>query len=196
MLKSITRGAALVLALVIVSPGPALAAGEYEAELRELVRTKILPFVRQSIVIDSVKMQNQQNATLNARQINRLDRIWRDELKRAGGALINEVLAKPLSKYLKQVKRDNGDLFNMIYVMDNKGLNVGQSDVTPDYWQGDEGKWRKTFLTGFGKIRIGKVKPDKRTKKLQSRVTVTIVDPATNRPIGAVTIGVNVGELG
>ena len=81
-------------------------------------------------------------------------------------------MANPLSNYLKQVKRDNGDLFAEIYVMDNKGLNVGQSDVTPDYWQGDEGKWRKT------------------------RVTVTIVDPATNRVIGAVTIGVNVDELG
>jgi hypothetical protein len=25
---------------------------------------------------------------------------------------------------------------------------VGQSDVTSDYWQGDEGKWQKTFGTG------------------------------------------------
>ena len=196
MLKSITRGAAFALALATVATGPALGADEREARLREIVLTKILPMVKKSIVIDSVRQQNRNYATLNGRQIVRLDKIWRDEVKRAGGALINEVLAKPLSKYLKQVKRDNGDLFNMIYVMDNKGLNVGQSDVTPDYWQGDEGKWRKTFLTGILKVRIGKVKPDKYTRKLQSRVTVTIVDPATDRVIGAVTIGVNMDERG
>ncbi len=196
MLKSITRGAALALALAAVSAGPALADDEHEARLREIVLTKILPIVTKSIVIDSVRRQNRNFASLNLRQIVRLDKIWRDEVERAGGALINEVLANPLSKYLKQVKRDNGDLFNMLYVMDNKGLNVGQSDVTPDYWQGDEGKWRKTVLTGVAKVRIGKVKPDKYTRKLQSRVTVTIIDPATKRVIGAVTIGVNMEERG
>ncbi len=105
-------------------------------------------------------------------------------------------MANPLSNYLKQVKRDNGDLFAEIYVMDNKGLNVGQSDVTPDYWQGDEGKWRKTFLAGRGAIRISKGKKKDPGKGRLARVTVTIVDPATNRVIGAVTIGVNVDELG
>ncbi len=196
MLKSITRGAAFALALAAVSAGPALAADEHDARLRDIVLTKILPIVTKSIVIDSVRRQNRNFASLNLRQIVRLDKIWRDEVERAGGALINEVLANPLSKYLKQVKRDNGDLFNMLYVMDNKGLNVGQSDVTPDYWQGDEGKWRKTVLTGVAKVRIGKVKPDKYTRKLQSRVTVTIIDPATKRVIGAVTIGVNMEERG
>ncbi len=196
MLKSITRGAALVLVLAIVCPGSGRAADDHQARLRELVHSTILPMVRNSIVIDSVKMQNRQNASLNARQIKRLDKIWRDEVERAGGALINEVLTNPLSNYLRRVKQANGDLFTDINVMDNKGLNVGQSDVTPDYWQGDEGKWRKTFLAGRGAIRISKVKMDKSSRKNRARVTVTIVDPSTDRVIGAVTIGVNVDELG
>ena len=194
MVTPFARCAALAFAIIL--SGPVLAADEHDAELRKLVQTKILPFVQHSIVIDSVNVQNQKHATLNARQIKRLDRIWRDEVGRAGGALINEVLANPLSDYLKQVKRDNGALFAEIYVMDNKGLNVGQSDVTPDYWQGDEGKWQKTFLVGRGAIRISKGKKKDPTKGRLARVTVTIVDPATNRVIGAVTIGVNVDELG
>ena len=128
MVVPIIRSAAVALALATVLLGPALAADDQEAELRKLVNTKILPFVQKSIVIDSVNNQNQKNATLNEQQIRRLDKIWRDEAKRAGGALINEVFANPLSSYLKQVKQDHGDLFAEIYVMDNKGLNVGQSD--------------------------------------------------------------------
>ena len=196
MVKSITRGAALALALATVFSGPAHAADEHDAALRKLLHAKILPFVQKSIVIDSVNNQNRKYATLNARQINRLDKIWRDEVSRAGGALINEVLANPLSNYLKQVKQANGELFAEIYVMDNKGLNVGQSDVTPDYWQGDEGKWQKTFLAGRGAVRISKGKIDDSSQKRVARITVTIVDPTTNRVFGAVTIGVNVDELG
>jgi hypothetical protein len=39
-----------------------------------------------------------------------------------------------------------------MFVMDAKGLNVGQSDVTSDYWQGDEAKWQKTYGAGPGVV--------------------------------------------
>ena len=80
--------------------------------------------------------------------------------------------------------------------MDNKGLNVGQSDLTADYWQGDEGKWQKTYLSGSEAIRIGKIKFDDKTNKRKARVTVTIIDPKTKRVIGAISVGINVDELG
>ena len=106
MVKSLTRIAAVTLALVTAFSGPAISADDREAALRKLVDTKILPFVQKSIVVDSVKVQNQRHAGLTERQIRRLDKIWKDEVKRAGGALINEVLANPLSNYLKKVKQD------------------------------------------------------------------------------------------
>jgi hypothetical protein len=196
MFKSIIRANVLAISLAAIVAGPALAADEREAELRSLVHERILPIVRESIVVDSVKVQNQANLTLNAQAIRRLDKIWRDEVKRAGGALINEVLANPLSRFLKRVEEDNDGLFNKIYVMDAKGLNVGQSEMTPDYWQGDEGKWQKTFLAGRGAIRISKVKFDDKTNKRKARITVTIVDPKTDRVIGAMSFGINVDELG
>ena len=67
--------------------------------------------------------------------------------------------------------------------------------MTPDSWQGDEGKWQQTFLAGTGSIRMSKGKKNDRYKKRLSRVIVTIVDLVTNRVIGVVTIGVNVDEL-
>jgi sensor histidine kinase regulating citrate/malate metabolism len=195
MIKSIVRIAAITFAFTAALSTAATGADDREAKLRRLVDTKILPIVQNSIVVESVKDQNQKFATLDERQIRRLDKIWRDEAERAGGALISEVLANPLSNYLKQVKRDHGNLFAEIYVMDNKGLNVGQTDMTPDFWQGDEGKWQKTFLAGRGAVRISKGKKRNPQKDKLARVTVTIVDPTTNEVIGAVTIGVNVDEM-
>jgi hypothetical protein len=79
--------------------------------------------------------------------------------------------------------------------MDAKGLNVGQSDLTSDYWQGDEAKWKKTYLVGPKAMHVGGVKTDQSTQTLQSQLSMAVVDPASGKVIGAVTVGVNVEQL-
>jgi hypothetical protein len=82
-----------------------------------------------------------------------------------------------------------------IFVMDNKGLNVGQSDITSDYWQGDEAKWQKTYSVGASAIHISDVAKDESTQSFQSQLSLPVVDPANNQVIGAVTIGINVEQI-
>ena len=79
--------------------------------------------------------------------------------------------------------------------MDDKGLNVAQSSVTSDYWQGDEAKWQKTFQAGPNAYHIGDVEEDESTQMFQSQVSYAITDPASGKVIGAITVGVNVEEL-
>ena len=106
------------------------------------------------------------------------------------------LLSNALSSYLKTVKAVSQGLYTEIFVMDNKGLNVGQSDVTSDYWQGDEAKWKKTYKVGPQAMHIGKVKTDESTQTLQSQLSLSIADPDSGQVIGAVTVGVNVEQLG
>ena len=105
------------------------------------------------------------------------------------------VLGNELSAYLKKVKAESEGLYTEIFVMDNKGLNVGQSDVTSDYWQGDEAKWQKTYSVGPNTIHVGKVSTDESSQALKSQLSMTISDPATGKAIGAITVGVNVEML-
>ena len=79
--------------------------------------------------------------------------------------------------------------------MDDKGLNVGQSDVTSDYWQGDEAKWQKSFSAGPGAIFVDKVEKDESTQTFQTQISIAIVDPSSNKVVGAVTVGVDVEQL-
>lgn len=79
--------------------------------------------------------------------------------------------------------------------MDNKGLNVGQSDVTSDYWQGDEAKWQKTYAVGPDALVIGKREYDRSSQKFLIQVSVPAVDSASKTPIGAATIGVSLVQL-
>ena len=42
------------------------------------------------------------------------------------------------SAYLKTVQDESMGKYAEIFAMDAKGLNVAQSTLTSDYWQGDE----------------------------------------------------------
>lgn len=145
-------------------------------------------------VISAIKAQNVANAGLSQGDIDKLDKQWRAEVGAGGGPLINKLMATKLSAYLKKVKDDSQGLYTEIFVMDNKGLNVGQSDVTSDYWQGDEGKWQKTFKVGAGAVDVGDVEEDESTQQIQAQLSVSIADGGN--VIGAVTIGMDMDALG
>ena len=176
--------------------GSTQAAAPSAEEIRAAVESEAQVWASDAAVVESVKAQNTRTAALSQADVDKLDKQWRAETKASDKPLIDETLANPLSAYLKQVKKDGGGLYTEIFVMDSKGLNVGQSDVTSDYWQGDEAKWQKTFLAGAGTVHVGEVEFDESSQTYQSQVSMPIVDPDTSTVIGAVTIGVDVGALG
>lgn len=192
---SVLRNAVAAFALTAVLSSAALAGGEPVAMLKNLATTKISGWANNPVVIAAIKAQNAKYASLTQAGIDKLDKTWRAEVKDGGGPLISSTLSNKLSAYLKKVKQQAGGLYTEIFVEDNKGLNVGQSDVTSDYWQGDEAKWQKTFLVGPKAVHVSKIKMDKSSQALQAHVSMTITDPATGKPIGAVTVGVNADQL-
>jgi hypothetical protein len=147
-------------------------------------------------VVSAIKAQNTKHAGLSEAEIIKLDKTWRAETKSGSKPMIDSVLANPLSAYLKKIKTDSKGIFTEIFVMDNKGLNVGQSDGTSDYWQGDEAKWKKSYKVGPNTVFIDKVKQDESTQRFQVQVSIAISDPATKTAIGAVTIGIDMEAAG
>lgn len=159
------------------------------------VVSQIKTWANDPVVVEAIKKQNAKHASLSQDEIDRLDKQWRAETKGADQPLIASVLKNALSTYLKGVKSNAAGLYTEIFVMDDKGLNVGQSDVTSDYWQGDEAKWKKTFQAGPGGLLIDEVEFDESSQTYQSQVSVSIVDPSTGNTIGAVTVGVDVEKV-
>ena len=190
MSKWIAMSAAAIFALVATTAS----ANEHEAAVRAKLDA-INAWLSESVVIDSIKQQNERNAGLSQGDVDRLDKQWRAETGASDQPLIAAVLATPLSRHLKKVKAESAGLYSEIFVMDNKGLNVGQSDVTSDYWQGDESKWKKTFLAGPDGLFIDEIEHDESAQTFQSQVSLSIIDPATNTVIGAVTVGLDVARL-
>ena len=185
---------ALGLAGLSVSAA-AIASEPHVAPMRTFAQETVQGWVANDVVVQAIRQQNEKHAGLTQEQIDAMDKQWRAETGAASQPLISGVLANELSKYLADAKAESGGLVTEVFVMDNKGLNVGQSDVTSDFWQGDEAKWQKTYKVGPGALFIDEVEEDESTQTFQSQLSMSIIDPATGEVIGAITVGVDVGAL-
>jgi hypothetical protein len=151
--------------------------------------------LQQPVTILSVASSNQTHAGVQQAEIDRLDAAWKSEAKADDQPLIAEILSSPLSSYLLYTQAKSAGLFTEIFIMDKFGLNVGQSSVTSDYWQGDEDKFQKTFAVGPDAVFIDEPEYDDGTRTWRAQVNLTIVDPASKAAIGAATAEINLTEL-
>jgi hypothetical protein len=154
----------------------------------------IRTFLSSPIVALSIGAQNEHHKNIDMAEIEKLDKQWVEERKVADKPLIAATLTSPLSIYLLRVQAGSLGLYSEIFVADAKGLNVGQSSVTSDYWQGDEAKYRKTFPLGPDAVFLDKPEFHKETGTWRAQLNLTIADPHSKVPIGIATVEVNLTE--
>lgn len=157
------------------------------SQLREILKHEIVQI--------SVKAQNKRHAGLDEPKIIAMDKQWRAERKAADKPLISATLSNPLSVYLLRMQAQNGGLYSEIFIMDDKGLNVGQSSITTDYWQGDEAKYKKTFLVGPDTVFVDNPEWHEGSKTWRAQVNMTIADNDGGNAIGAAVFEINLTEL-
>lgn len=145
------------------------------------------------IVALSVKAQNDRRGALDQAVIDELDKQWRAERENPDKPLISATLSAPLSTYLLRVQAGSLGLYTEIFVMDRNGLNVGQSAITSDYWQGDEAKFQKTFGVGPDAVFIDEPEWDDEAKIWRTQLNLALSDSTGS--FGAVTVEVNLTEL-
>jgi hypothetical protein len=101
-------------------------------------------------------------------------------------------MGNELSAFLRGIKAASGGVITEIFVMDNVGLNVGQTNGTGDLMQGDEAKWQKTYPVSAHAVFIDEVEEDGGVNVSQTSLTVA---RSNGFRLGAVTIGINVDAL-
>ena len=188
-----TLAAAAVVASLL--PFGTVLADDYSAQLTDLAKTKIKEFAENPVVVAAIEAQNKVTASYDQAKINAMDKQWTTEVDAADKPLINATMGNEASKYLKKIQDDSQGLYTEIFATDDLGLNVAQSSVTSDYWQGDEKKFSETYPKGPDAIFLGSVDQDESTQQFQQQVSITITDPATKKPIGSITVGINLAQL-
>ena len=180
------------LLLVVAVPASVMAGG-HEAKIKKYVKNNVSAWIFAPELLAAVAQQNINHMGLTGDDIHNLDQRWRTEKKyHGGGDLMDSKMNNQLSAFLRGVKAASGGVIVEIFVMDNLGLNVGQTDPTGDYMQGDEAKWKKTYLVSAKAIFIDEVEEDGGMNICQTSLTVARPNGAR---LGAVTIAFNVDKL-
>ena len=147
------------------------------------------------IVLMSLRGANEERKTMSQSEIDAFDKQWRAEREQSKKPLITSTLAGPLSNYLTRVQAHSGGLIAEIIVVGLKGLNVGQSSITSDMWQGDEAKFQRTVGVGPGEVFIDEAEFHDESGTWRAQINMTIDDPDSGEPLGAATIEINLTEL-
>ena len=191
-MKKYLKGAVALMALAVAMP--ALGEEAHVGPVTDYVNANVKPWLSDPVIVAAVKAQNEANAKLDQAGVEALDQKWRAEVEADSHPLIDGVLSNPVSTLLKEKQEASGGTITEIFITDAKGLNVGQSDVTSDYWQGDEDKFTKSYGAGADALFVDTAEKDESTQMLQSQASLAITDEA-GKPIGAITIGVNLDQL-
>ncbi|QHQ34312.1 hypothetical protein [Algicella marina] len=186
------RSIALCCAFLMVC---AQAGGAQETRIPSHIVESIKDVLAQDVVIRSIAAQNRRYGHLELNQIETLDQQWRAEREAVEQPLIAMTLSNPLSNFLTRVQANSFGLYTAVFVTDQNGLNVGQSAITGDFWQGDEAKFQKTFEVGPDAVFIDAPEAFEDIGVMISQVNVTVKDPETGTPIGAATFDVNLHEI-
>jgi hypothetical protein len=192
-MRSQFKFALALVAGVLATPVTAQTASR--ADLEAYLNTQVANWVRETSLVSAVKEQNEAHSRYTQAHLEALDMIWRGEAVLGQGGIVDEVLSHPLSSGLQGKVMFSGGKVIEVFVMDNKGLNVGSTGMTSDYWQGDEAKFQQTFGRGAGSIHIGDIEFDDSANRYIAQLSMTVVDPQTGQAIGAITVGVDASKF-
>jgi len=184
-----------VISVTAMLLGSSAFADEFTPALQAYMEAEISGWANSPDIVAAINAQNAAHAGLTQAQIDEMDKNWRAQVGDPTSTMIAPVLDHPVSDLLRARIESSMGAMTEIFVMDEHGLNVAASDMTSDMWQGDEAKFQDTYGKGAGSVHISNVELDESTQRYQGQVSVTVVDPDSGAPIGAITVGLDAESL-
>lgn len=184
----------LLTSALVVTAAPVFAT-DYQAQMQIYLDGGAATWIADQSIVDAVMAQNEVTAAYSEAEIIAMDEVWRAEVGTPDMELVDSVLSNGAADFLRQQVDASSGVITEIILMDARGLNVAVSHITSDYWQGDEAKHQETYGVGPDAVHFSEIELDESSQLYQGQISLTLIDPATGEPIGAVTIGVNAQAL-
>jgi hypothetical protein len=182
-------------AVVLALAASVVQAQDFHGAMRAYYEEHIAAWAADPVLVEAIRAQNARNAALTQAEIDALDQTWRSEVEAASAPTIATVIENAAAAFLRTRMAEAGGVITEAFVMDAHGLNVAASNVTSDYWQGDEPKFTETFPKGPGAIHLSEVEFDDSSQSYQGQLSVPVVDAATGEVVGALTVGLEAEAL-
>ncbi len=151
---------------------------------------------REPIVLAAIAEHNISMTGRDVLELRRMAGTWRRELyRRDRWELVDKVLDRPASHYLRVAEARSGGLFSEIFVLDRIGIAVAASRPLGIYWHADRPRWLETLPEGRGAIHFGPPEFNDALGAWQQQVAMTVSDPVTDRPEGVICASVVLDAL-
>jgi len=134
-------------------------------------------------LIRLVREANLKNQALSDSDISRLDERWQQT--EGIDDFIKPFITNDTALLLVAFQDEN-DVFSEIFVTDKKGLIIGETNKTSDYYQSDEEWWVQTFNEGMGREFFGEIEYDESSRSEAIPIYVPVVDPDSKEVIGVI----------
>jgi hypothetical protein len=157
---------------------------------KEFVAEYSATLTKNAEVQSAIRVSNAANQSIDETTILDQDAEWRREIGTTSMPEIDRIMTMPASDALRKMVDESQGKIVEIIVMDNHGLNAAMSNVTSDFWQGDEDKFQQTYGKGAGSVHVGEVEFDESSQAYVVQVSFVVTD-AAGLPVGAATFSLN-----
>lgn len=160
---------------------------EQEALIRRFLNAS-LQFGQDSRLHSALTTANQQH--WSERQILLHDQQWIQELRLQISGLAAAMQQSELSMYLQQWQLQFDGAIAEIMLTDQQGRNVAISEITSDFWQGDEAKFQQIYQSSQ-RYFFDEVSFDASTQRFLVHLSIPIKD-SQGQHTGALILGIDV----
>jgi len=169
---------------------------EYERQqIKELLIRKIERWKRLPKLEASLKERNLTSRRFSKQEIAERDKKWTQSFIQNDFSYSIDLVDQELSAHLREIKKQSQDTITEIIVTDARGLNVAISDMTSDYWQGDEKKFTEVFSQPANTMHFGDINYDESTKRFQLHLSVPLYTEEKFEPLGVMVFGVDIEKI-
>ncbi len=125
--------------------------------------------------------------------IKRLDQSWINAFQSGNNQFPDKLIHGELSRSLRAIKQLSKGIVTEIILTDERGLNVAITDITSDFYQGDEEKFIKASQLSPGAYFVDQIAYDASTRLFQVNVSFPLFDQThTTKVIGVMIIGIDI----
>ncbi|GHG64210.1 hypothetical protein GCM10010919_10610 [Alishewanella longhuensis] len=175
-------------AIPLCSQTPFTLSASEQTTIVHHVLHQALALAKQSKIQSALAQANQQQWP--EKQIVQYDQQWIQELNLQISGLAEAMLQTELSQYLQHWQQQFNGQIAEIMLTDQQGRNVAISELTSDFWQGDEAKFQDLYQSKLDYV-FDEVSFDASTQRFLVHLSIPIKD-VSEQHIGVLILGIDV----
>jgi len=158
----------------------------FSKELKQLLGKKIellKNLATNPQIIEIIKRFNEKNQEISISDILKDDKKWKET--KGIDDFIKPFIINECAQFLVEFQ-EQYDEFPEIFITDENGLIVGETNKTSDYYQADEQWWIKAYNNGIGRIYFGEIEYDESAHAEAISIYIPVMDSQYNKAIGVI----------